>query len=128
MSKKRILIIDDEVSFTRLVRLNLEETGHYEVYIENKGKAALDTALEIKPDLILLDIIMPDMDGGDIATHIKAEPNLKNVPIIFLTATVRKQEVQERGGVIGGYSFIAKPAKTQDLVNLIEQHLKNPNA
>ena len=65
MSRKRILVIDDEASFTRNLKLNLEETGEYEVREENKGTEGLTAAREFRPDLILLDVIMPDMAGGD---------------------------------------------------------------
>jgi CheY-like chemotaxis protein len=123
MNKKRILVIDDEVSFTRLVKLNLEVNGPYEVCVENRGKAALASAQKFKPDFIFLDIILPDMDGGDVASQLKDDPKLKNVPIVFLTATVRKKEVESRKGLIGGHSFIAKPAGTDDLISAIEQHL-----
>src|SRR5947209_1406035 len=85
--KKRILIIDDEASFARMVKLNLEKTGAFEVRAESKAGYALATAREFKPDLILLDVIMPAMDGGDVANQIKRDRNLKGTPIIFLTAT-----------------------------------------
>jgi CheY-like chemotaxis protein len=77
MSKKRILLIDDDPSFTRLLKLNLEETGAYEVRTENRGTAALTAAREFKPDLILLDVVMPDMGGGDVAFQIGADRNVR---------------------------------------------------
>jgi CheY-like chemotaxis protein len=124
MGKKRILIVDDETSFTRLVKLNLEQAGDYEILIENNGRAALTAAQTFKPDVIVLDIIMPEIDGGDVATQFQTDSNLRTVPIIFLTATVKKQEVEARKGLIGGFSFVAKPASTRDLVIAIENHLK----
>lgn len=119
MAKKRILLIDDEPSFTRMLRLNLEKTGAYEVREENSGKKALATANEFKPDLILLDVIMPDADGGEVAAQIKADRNLKDVPIVFLTAVVTKKEE----GLIGGRPFLAKPAGVKEVVDCIEKHL-----
>lgn len=124
MSKTRILIVDDEVTFTRLVKLNLEQSGNYEVIIENIPDRAIETAEKEKPDFLFLDIIMPEKDGGEIAMKIREHPQLKKLPIVFLTATVAKQEVDARNGVIGGFPFIAKPAKTQDLINAIENQLK----
>src|SRR6185503_21291437 len=71
--KKRVLIIDDEASFARMVKLNLEKSGEFEVRVENKPTYALAAAREFKPDLILLDVIMPAMDGGDVANQIKRD-------------------------------------------------------
>src|SRR5919109_851520 len=65
--KPRILIVDDEPAFTRLVKLALEQDGYYEVQEENHGRHALAAALEFRPDLVLLDVIMPDMGGAEVA-------------------------------------------------------------
>ena len=97
MEKKRILIIDDEAGFTRMVKLNLEKTGQFEVREENKATYALAAAREFKPDLILLDVIMPSMDGGDVASLIQADRNLRGTPIVFLTATVSPREAGPGG-------------------------------
>ena len=102
MEKKRILIIDDEASFTRMVKLNLEKTGAFEVREENKATYALAAAREFKPDVILLDVIMPTMDGGDVAAQIRNDRHLKGTPIIFLTATVSQSEAGDGGLNSGG--------------------------
>src|SRR6185503_7898156 len=86
--KKRVLVIDDEASFARMVKLNLEKTGEFEVRVENKANYAVSTAREFRPDLILLDVIMPAMDGGDVSNQIKRDRTLRDIPLIFLTATV----------------------------------------
>ncbi len=119
MTKKRILLLDDEASFTRMLRLNLERTGRYEVREENRGAQGLAAATQFKPDLILLDVIMPDADGGDVAARIKADKNLKDTPIVFLTAVVTKKEE----GVIGGRPFLAKPVSLQEVIDCIEKYL-----
>ena len=80
MEKKRILIIDDEASFTRMVKLNLEKTGAFEVREENLALEAVATARAFKPDLILLDVIMPTMDGGDVAAQIQKDRVLRDTP------------------------------------------------
>ena len=90
MEAKRILVIDDEPSMTRMIRLNLEMTKRYQVREENNAMHALAAAREFKPDLILLDVIMPGMDGGELARRIKTDPTLSLVPVIFLTGTVTK--------------------------------------
>ena len=88
--KKRVLLVDDEASFTHVLRLNLEKSGGYEVREENSGARALDAAREFHPDIILLDVIMPDMDGGSVASQIQAEEGLRGTIIVFLTAVRSK--------------------------------------
>ena len=121
--RSRILIVDDERATTRLLRMTLEQTGKYEVRAENDSKLVVAAALEFQPDLILLDVVMPDMDGGDVAIAIREHPALNKVPVIFLTATVVKSELDEHGGMMGGYPFLAKPASTEAIVQFIDQNL-----
>ncbi len=123
MARKKIMIIDDEEFFTKLVKLNLEKTGKYEVRAENKGSQSLAAAREFKPDLILLDILMPDMEGSEVAIQLKNDVNTRDIPVVFLTAVVKKEEVESGSGVIGGHPFIAKPVSTNELINCIEQNL-----
>jgi two-component system, OmpR family, response regulator len=108
-NKKRILVVDDETANTRLLKLYLEQTNRYEVREENSSKAAVSTAEAFQPHLILLDVMMPGMDGGEVAARFKANAKLKDVPIVFLTATVTKGEVDAGGGLIGKLPFVAKP-------------------
>ena len=124
--KKRILIVDDEVSFARMVKLNLEKTGAFDVRTENKATYALAAAREFKPDLIILDVIMPNMDGGDVSTQFKRDRQLRDTPIIFLTATVSKREAGEGGLNSGGALFLAKPVSVETLVARINEHLPRP--
>ena len=120
MNKKRILIVDDEISFTRLLKLNLEQTNDYAVRVENRAEDALTTAREFRPDLVLLDIMMPRMFGGDIAARLRADANLKTTPIVFFTAAVSKTRVKEHDGVISGFPFLAKPASVEEVIEQIE--------
>ena len=121
--KKRILVVDDEASITRLLKLNLEQTGDYQVRTENRPKAALAAAEEFRPDLVFLDVMMPDLDGGDLASHFQASPFTKDVPIVFLTATVTREEVRARHGVVGGLPFLAKPVNLHEVLSCLERHL-----
>src|SRR6202163_3259249 len=116
MNKKRILLIDDEASNTRPMKVNLGRTGRYEVQTENNALHALETARQFKPDLIFLDVMMPELDGGQVAGQIEADPELKNVPIIFLTAIVTRNETGAKGVVKAGRKFIAKPLNLEALV------------
>jgi len=128
MEKKRILIIDDEPGFTRMVKLNLEKTGFFEVREENKATYAIPAAREFKPDLILLDVIMPTMDGGDIAAHMKTDKHLRDVPVVFLTATVSQREAGDGGLNSGGALFLAKPVSVENLIKCINDNTRKPPA
>jgi len=119
--KKRVLIIDDEEDFAETVKLNLEKTHRYQVQVETQGAQGAASARAFKPDVILLDVIMPDKPGGEVAREIQDDPATKDIPIVFLTATVMKEETQGGGGMIGGKHFIAKPASTEDIVNCLNK-------
>jgi two-component system sensor histidine kinase/response regulator len=118
----RILIVDNERDTTHLVKVLLERTGHYLVLEENDATKAHLSALNFRPDLILLDIVMPETDGGEVAARIEADPELQNTPIIFLTALVTRAEAKS-GLNIQGHSFLAKPVSIPELINAIEEHL-----
>lgn len=126
MERKKILIIDDEENFLKLVKLNLEKTGEYEVRVENKGAQGLAAAQAFKPGLILLDIVMPDMDGGEVCFQIENDENTKNIPIVFLTVIVTKKETGSKGSIIGGHPFIAKTVSRDELIACIEENIRKP--
>lgn len=122
MEKKRVLIVDDEKDFTDMVKLNLEVTGKYMVKTESGGANALASAKEFKPDFILLDIVMPDMDGGAVLSQLKKDNQTRNIPVVFLTAIVTKTEVESKDNVIGGLPFLAKPVSIATIINSIEKY------
>lgn len=121
--KKRIFVVDDEASVTRLLKLNLEQTGDFVVHAENITTGALAAAEEFQPDLILLDVMMPGQDGGELAGELHASPKLNAVPIVFLTAAAKREEVLARGGLIGGMPFIAKPVNLRELIVCLKKHM-----
>ncbi len=113
--KRRVLVVDDDEH--QLVMLSdYLEFKNYEVIRARSGKEALDRMNEAVPDLVLLDVMMPGMDGGDVAQAIRREDRYHAVPIIFMTAAVRKEEVKVHEGLIGGDSFVSKPIDLDDLV------------
>ena len=124
MVKKRILLVDDEKSLTTLLKLNLEDTGNYDVRVENWPEDALAAAREFKPDLVLLDIIMPRLPGGNVAAQIDADPLLKGTPIVFLTAAVRRSQVEDNDGIICEHPCLAKPATMDEVIAMIEKHAR----
>jgi DNA-binding response OmpR family regulator len=121
--KKRILVVDDEASITRLLKLNLEQTNDYVVRGENDSNRAIATAEEFQPDLILLDVMMPGIDGGELASRFHEHSRLKSVPIVFLTAAATKAEVYARGGKVGGLPFLAKPVELSEVVACLKKQL-----
>jgi len=125
MGKTKILVVDDEERFTKMVKLNLEQTGDYEIRTENLATNALNAAREFKPDLIILDIMMPDISGDVIAQQLLDDEELNDIKIVFLTALVTKGEIKAKGSEIAGRTFIAKPVKIDELITCIEEQLKN---
>ena len=125
MRKTKILVVDDEERLTKMVKLNLEQTGDYEIRTENLATNALNAAREFKPDLIILDIMMPDISGDVIAQQLLDDEELKYIKIIFLTALVTKSEIKAKGSEIAGRTFIAKPVKIDELITCIEKQLEN---
>ena len=120
--RRRILIVDDDSDVTHLVKVLLERTGHYLVLEENDATKAHQSARNFRPDLILLDIAMPETDGGEVAARIESDPKLQNTPIIFLTALVTRAEAKS-GLNTQGHPFLGKPVSIPELINGIEEHL-----
>src|SRR2546423_7483508 len=123
MGKKRILVVDDETSITRLLKMNLELIGNYEVREENSGARAIETAREFNPDLILLDVMMPDLDGGDVAAALKQDRALRKTPVVFLTAAVTLEELSAACGKNGGHTYIVMPLYVKSVMGIIVQTL-----
>lgn len=120
--KRRIFAVDDEEDFSELLKMNLEKAGLYEVEIESDPAAALDHAKEFRPDLIILDVVMPEIHGPELAKQLRADAELVNVPIIMLTSLM---EGSESGGVTrDGLLYLAKPIRIKNLVHCIEEHVR----
>lgn len=126
--KKKILLVDDEVILTKMLKMNLERTGDYDVRTENEGSKALQATREFKPDLIFMDVMMPDMSGDEVIAEIRDDPNLSSIPYIFMTAIVSKAETEEMGNTIGGNEFLAKPVKIEEIISTIERILAKTNS
>ena len=120
--KRRILIVDDDANSTHLVKILLERSGPYLVLEENDAAKADQTAHNFKPDVILLDIVMPKIDGGELATQIEADRELRDTPIIFVTALATHGEAKS-GLQIQGHPLVAKPISIPELIEAIEKHL-----
>jgi len=122
--KRKILIIDDEELFTKVLKMTLELNEAYEVCAVNDPRLAVDTAREFLPDVVILDMVMPELDGRGVHRLFKADSILRCVPIIFLTVIIPQKEVDERKGLIGGSFYVAKPVSAKTLMDIIEEHLR----
>ena len=118
---KKILIADDRAEVVELVRVTLEG-GDYEIVDASNGKEALKKARLEKQDLVLLDVVMPKMDGFEVCRQLKKDPQTKEIPIIMLTA--KAQEVdKEKGRQVGASYYITKPFSPSALLIKIEEIL-----
>ncbi len=122
-SRKRILVVDDRRTDSQLVKLYLERTNEYIVREENDAQMALAAAEDFHPDLIFLDVMMPGVDGGELAASFQASETLKAVPVVFLTAAVTQDEVDAGRGLVGGRPYLAKPLVLTDMIACLERHL-----
>ena len=116
------MIVDDQKAATAMWRTLLEKTGTYVVREENRGSQAVETARAFGPDLIVLDLNMPELDGTDVALGISRDKNLQGTPILFMTSLVSAAEAA-RGKRIDGFPCIAKPTTLGALVGSIEKQL-----
>lgn len=119
MEKKKILIVDDDKVILRTLENILLKEGYYVIPL-SLGKEAIKVAKERLPDLIILDIMMPDMDGGDVAYELKNNPLTKNIPIIYQSSLVTKREEDSNSKKDGIY-FTSKPIDRKRLLWLISE-------
>lgn len=119
----KILLVDDEVDFTELLAENLEAAG-YEVTQVNDPRQALSTAHEARPDLCIIDLVMPGMDGGDVVSAIKSDFILGKTPVLMLTALV-EESADNPGGVQmkGGLPFVSKTSGLEVILDAIQAQL-----
>ena len=114
--KKKILLIDDEADFCFFVKANLENTGAFDVITRSTAREGIRLARIEKPDLIFLDIVMPEISGDEVAMALFDHPETNKIPIIFLTALITKTETgTEILKEVGGRSFLAKPVRTRHI-------------
>lgn len=120
---KTILIVDDKPEFTKLYRLYLESVDGYKVFTENRASRAVEAARKCHPDLIVMDLLMPDMLGCDVAATLRETPALARIKVIFVTAMLQQDEVEKANEPMGGARIIAKPINGKDLISAIEWEL-----
>ncbi len=119
MDKKKILVIDDEKDFTKILKLGLEKTGKYEVETETESRNGLDATKRFKPDLIFLDILMPGLNGFQVLDMLKKNKETLNIAVVMLTAALTdeiKTEVLKRSEKC---SYMEKPVT----INMLEDKI-----
>ncbi|MGK0190445.1 MAG: two-component system OmpR family response regulator [Verrucomicrobiales bacterium] len=121
-STTRILIIDDEKEFTDLLQMQMRRSANVHLRVVNLSTEAVEAARQFKPSLILLDIVMPGLDGGELLHLFEADKDLKEVPIIVVSALTTHDETSS-GLTASGHPLIAKPVKTEQLISRIEDQL-----
>jgi DNA-binding response OmpR family regulator len=122
--KKRILVVDDERWFTNLLEYSLVHEGHYAVRQQNDPSRALQAMRDYGPDLVILDIMMPHIDGSELAARMKFDPMLCDVPVIFLTALVTDEDAPDGLVNRGGHTFLPKDVAVERLIECVEEKLK----
>lgn len=121
MAKKKILIVEDEESLLKLESILLTSKG-YDVRGVANGQEALDALQEEHPDLVLLDIMLPEIDGFEVCQRIKSNPDTKDIPVIMLTAK-KSREDMARGEKVGADWYITKPFKSAMVIETIQRFL-----
>ena len=124
VNPKRILLVDDDPAVTRSLKLNLECTLRYDVRTENDARCVLPAVRQFHPDLILLDVVMPGMDGCEVAARIHTDQELKDTPIVFLTALATNEDTGGRTTVAGSTVYFAKPVMLDELIRCIEAYAR----
>jgi len=120
--KPRILIVDNNSQFARSARLFLDQSGKYVACTVIDPRRALETVRSFKPDLVLVDLIMSQEDGIEVAAQLEADWALHGVPIVFLTSLITAEEAKD-GRRVYGHRILPKPISSLELVELIEQNL-----
>jgi DNA-binding response OmpR family regulator len=125
-TEKKILIIDNEPDITNVLKIALEGFGGFRVQTENNPLVAVTAAKQFGPDLIILDIKMPELDGADVAIQLKEQSGLSETPIIFLTGAVSAPEIVRHGHTVGGLRFLPKTMRLDAMVACLNDILRNP--
>jgi CheY-like chemotaxis protein len=117
----RVMVVDDDHVIRELLQVNLEMEGH-EVAAAFDGQDALEKVMSLAPDLILLDVMMPNVNGWQVAEVLKADPRTRPIPIVFLSARAMEADVR-KGTELGVQAYVTKPFDPIDLMELINQLL-----
>jgi DNA-binding response OmpR family regulator len=121
MNNKRILVVDDEVDLVETIRFSLELDG-YDVLVAYNGEEALNQARKENPDLILLDLMLPKLDGYKVCRLLKFDEKYKHIPILMLTAKIQEKD-RATGMETGANEYITKPFEMDELMKKVKNYL-----
>ena len=119
---KKILIVDDEVDVLEVLGKRLVNAG-YQIVKAQSGSEAIEKAKKELPDLIVLDIVMEDMDGGEVARIIKEDKATEHIPVIFLTCLYTKKDEKQEGHMLKENFFLAKPYNPNEILDIIKKNI-----
>jgi len=128
IDKKRVLVIDDDDAVVRVVTRFLQTTGLYEARSLTEPQRAVEIARHFRPDLVVLDIIMPSMDGGEVLAALQADAGLPDLRAIFLTGLVSESEIGPEGHQVGGHPCMPKPVRTELFLSTVADILGEADA
>lgn len=121
--KKRILIVDDERWFSNLLAYSLEAEGYFDVRQENDAERAVETARSVGPDLVILDLMMPHIDGSELAERMRHDELLRDVPVLFITNLITESDAPDGSLNRGGQTFMTKTVSIERLLERVEEKL-----
>lgn len=121
----KILLADDAKNIVLVLKMSLEKAG-YEVIVARDGLSAIELAQTEKPDLILLDILMPKMNGFLVIEALKDDPKTAEIPVVFISAKAEEQDLK-KGKSLGASGYIVKPIKQKELLSVVENNIKGGN-
>ena len=124
MPNKTVLVVDDERQLVEVIESQLKTVG-YQVLTAMEGNSALELAKSRKPDIILLDILMPGISGTEVAEELSKDPSTKDIPIVFLTALQKRGDFLKLEGM-GKHSSLAKPFRIKELLDQLKQRIGSP--
>jgi len=117
---KKVLLIDDSTNYCEVMKVNLENTGKFEVDVSHNGDDGLAKAKSSRPDLILLDLMMPGKSGFDVAMELKKNKETSSIPLIFLSGILKEEVLDEHKNLIGEGYYISKTEELDELVSIID--------
>ena len=120
--KRRVLLVDDEELIREVAEVSLAKVGGWEVFTASSGEEGLGKAVAVRPDAILLDVMMPGLDGPGTLARLQADPATATIPVVFLTAKVRQSERQQWIG-LGAAGVVVKPFDPMLLANQVAEVL-----
>lgn len=120
--RNKVLLVDDEEVFSQLTQQQLARRG-FDVTVVSTGEEALEKALSQPPDVILLDVLLPGIDGGEVLRRLKADPRTKGTPVLICSITVKERAAIQKFITMGADGFVAKPCRPDDLADKLRTTL-----